>query len=134
MCSAKSRRLFIQSDAEAGVIKSHNLYPRKTPRCKDAYNMTIKVSKRSSLVFDVVSSATNSWPTGLRLFSTPRSPEAAPILIPYGGMVKLHGNSTSQLVIEGDFRWKRKLLSGFMLSFISKIAPLFYTYYFRIIT
>lgn len=98
------------------VIRSHKYYPIRRPKSNGICETEIPIGRRSSLVLDVADTTDGHIPQGLHILRVSRI-TASTEVVDFRQLQVLHGNETKVVKVIADFRWKRRYLKGFMLSY-----------------
>lgn len=98
------------------IIRSHKYYPSRRPKSNGMCETEIPIARRSSLILDVTDTTDGHIPQGLHILSISRT-TASKKVVDFRQMQVLHGNETKAMKVIADFRWKRRYLKGFMLSY-----------------
>ena len=103
------------SRPQYGVIRSHKHFPRGRPKSRLQCETIVPLRMRDSMVIDVFG---DSVYTMLNVYVISRT-NRAETRLKTKDVVHLHGNTTAAIKITADFRWKRRHIKGFMMSYSS---------------
>ena len=103
------------SRPQYGVIRSHKHFPRSRPKSRIQCETIVPLRMRDSMVIDVFG---DSVYTMLNVYVISRT-NRAETRLKTKDVVHLHGNTTAAIKITADFRWKRRHIKGFMMSYSS---------------